>query len=160
MMTAFAIDVFAPVLRRGIVHRHQHRFVQKNKVQNRRRQDLAQRPQRPDRARKDPVIAAVMTGEDRSHRPQDRRHRSSARRQDGADSQRNNALERWLGKCGRKTHEKRLRCRWDSKHNGLLSDLLTLCINENRQESVFCARNFLPVNSLKNGKSRAKYSSF
>ena len=35
------------------------------------------------------------------------------------------------------------------KHNGLLSDLPILFFNKNRQESVFCASNFLTIDNLK-----------
>ena len=35
------------------------------------------------------------------------------------------------------------------KHNGLLSDLPILFLSKNRQESVFCASNFLTIDNLK-----------
>ena len=130
VMTALAIDMLTSVLSRRVVHRYQHRLISRDIMQNRTSQDFAERPQRPGCAGEDPMIGTWMTGDQASHCPEYRGDGSSPHCDDGSDGQRKNSLESSLGKCYRKTHEKRLGFRWNRKHNGLLSDVITVLSNK------------------------------
>lgn len=145
VMTTLAVHTFAPVLSRGVVHRDQHRFVGWDLTQYCPSQNSAQGPQLPGRTGKDPMVGTGMSSNQASHCPEYCGDGSSAHGQYGSDGQRKNSLDSWLSKCYRKTHEKRLCLQWNRKHIGLLSDLLTVFISKNRQESVFCANNLYLV---------------
>jgi len=137
MMAALAVNTLTAMLGGGVVHRDQNRFVGWDLTQDRSRQNLAQRPQRPNGARENPVVGAGMPFDQASHRPEYPSDGSASHCKNTSNCQWKNSLERWLGECYRKTHEKRLCCRWNSKHNRLLSDNITFYSNRNRQESIY-----------------------
>jgi hypothetical protein len=155
MMAALTVDTLASVLCCGVVHRDQDRLIRRDMAENHAGQNFAQRPQGPYCTGEYPVVGTGMTAEQASHRPEHCCNGSSADGQYGSDGQWKNSLESWLSKCYRKTHQNWLCCRWNRKHNGLLSDLLSVFISSNRQESVFFTNVFLFISNLKNGKSRA-----
>ena len=94
------------------------------------------------------MIATEMPWRQRPQGAQYRGDRMPSHGENGADQQRQNSLECRLGKCYRKLHDKRLRRRWKSKHNGLLSDKLALLTNNNRQESFSFCINFSSIRNL------------
>jgi len=142
MMAALAVNTLTAMLGGGVVHRDQNRFVGWDLTQDRSRQNLAQRPQRPNGARENPVVGAGMPFDQASHRPEYPSDGSSAHCQDSPDCQWKNSLESWLSKCYRKLEEKLFCCRWNSKHNRLLSELIIFNNNKHRQESISCANVF------------------
>jgi len=159
VMTALAIDMLTPVLSRRVVHRDQNRFIRWDIMQNRTSQDFAERPQRPGCAGEDPMIRrwrTWMTCDQASHCLWYRGDGSSAHCDDGSDGQRKDSLESWLGKCYRKTHEKVFCCRWHRKHNGLLSDVITVVSNKVGRSLSNASLFVLRIINVKNGKSRAK----
>ena len=142
VMAAFSINMLTSVLGRGVVHGNQNRFIRRNEMQNCSSQNLAQRPQRPTRPGKDTMISTAMAVHYRTHCPQYGSDRSSAYGDNGSDGQRKDTLESPLCKCCRKLNEKLFCCRWNGKHNGLLSKLIIVNNNKHRQESIFYANVF------------------
>jgi hypothetical protein len=105
-------------------------------MKNRTSQSLTQRPQKPTGSGKDTMIRAAMAVDHRTHRPQNGSNGSSTYGDNGSDGQRKDSLESRLCKCGRKLNKKLFCCQWNSKHNGLLSELIIINNNKHRQESV------------------------
>lgn len=156
MMTPFAVDTLAAMLRGGVVHRDQHRFVGWDLTQDGGRDYVAQRPQGPDRAREHPMVGAGVPGGQTPQGPQNPGNGSPPGGQNGSHRQCEDSLKGWVGISHRKSHEQRPCDRWNGKHSGLLSDSITVLSNKVGW-SPFTASVFLVlIIHLGNGRSRAK----
>lgn len=153
VMASFDVDFFAAVLGRGVVHRNQHGLVGRNVAQDGGDKNLSQRPQRPDRVRKDTVVSAGMATDHAAHRPQHSGDCPPPHCEDGPDAQGDNPLESWACKCYRKLHEKRLRRRWKRKHTLTPFRFADFGHQQDRQESVFCASDSSFISLQKRQKS-------
>ena len=136
VMAALAIDMLASVLSRRVIDGDQNRLFSRNKMKNRTSQNLTQRPQGPTRPGKNTMIGTAMAVDCRTHRPQNGGNGSSTYGDNSSDGQRKDSLESRFCKRGRKLNKKFFCCRWNSKHNGLLSELIVVNNNKHRQESV------------------------
>ena len=124
VMTPLAIDLLALVLRRGVVCRTNHRLVRGNQLQHHRRQNLGQRPARPDPTTKHAVKIGPMSLGQWPHGPQHAGDGAMPQGEDRAEKQDEHALESWTGECYRERRDERLRRSGKTEHIGLHSGSL------------------------------------
>jgi hypothetical protein len=120
-MAALAVDLFALVLRRGVVHDQHHRLIRRSEFQNQRGQHASQRPVGPDPQRQNAMKIAPMSLGQGARRAQHAGDGSLAHRHDGPEDQDGDALESGACECYGEPGNQRLR-RLGQTHVGLLSE--------------------------------------
>jgi hypothetical protein len=154
VMTPFAINVFALVLRRGVVHRTNHRLIDRDKLQHHRGQYLPQRPTRPNPATEHAMKIRPMSLRQWTDRSEHGGDGAMPQGKNRAEHQNQHTLESRASKCYRERRNKRLRRLGKTNHIGLLSD------SPSEHQRMYGGVRFvgslcLREPPIKNGKSRA-----
>jgi hypothetical protein len=121
-MQSFAPDMISLVLRGRVIKRNNHRLITRHAFQHNRRQDFAQRQQRPNPARKNAVKAAEVADGCCTQGTQSAGDGALAWRQDQTDHQQDETLESRAGECYTEARNDWPKGRRNAQHVGLLSD--------------------------------------